>query len=126
MKNYISLFSFLVLSIVGTQTICSQTVQKNTSENTLSAETKTETAAKARCAELKEVLGLSEKQEYAVMKVFRISQPKRDLLEAENANSDEDQKLQAKKNLGYVEDYEAKMLKKILSEKQFDLYLKTY
>ncbi|MCK7588995.1 hypothetical protein M0G43_00255 [Subsaxibacter sp. CAU 1640] len=84
-----------------------------------------EADARAECNELKEMLQLSEKQEYLVMEVLRISKPKKAYLESimNITGGDNEEKLQAKKDLEFVKDYEREKFRKIFNEKQMKLYL---
>jgi hypothetical protein len=123
MKNNIALFSFLSMFFVGTQFTISQTVEENRDQVNLSSDSASEVALNTTCDELKNLLNLSEKQEYQVKKVLRITLPKRANIASSRSSSNKDAVAQADIDLKYVRDYEVEILTKVLSEKQMKLYL---
>lgn len=103
--------------ITGTFSTVAQTEQLNNSQNELSGDSINE-AVKSKCDALKSLLDLSEKQEYAIMKVLRITEPKKTKIKGTNYED----KVQAKRDLQSIMGYEIEKFEQILSESQFKLY----
>lgn len=126
MKKNIAPFSFLCMFFVGTLLTISQTTEENREQVNVASDSASEMALNTACDELKTLLNLSEKQEYQVKKVLRITLPKRAEITTSRSSSNKDVIAQADINLKYIRDYEVELLTNVLSEKQMKLYLDKY